>query len=81
MEINVKGHSGCQIDVVSKNGELFISKSTNDPKYIDRLFLQASKQQKASQIELQHIRVPKILDLQKHADSTIVKMQYIYSKN
>ena len=31
MEIEVKGHSGCQIDVVSEEGQIFVYKSTADP--------------------------------------------------
>lgn len=41
MEIQVKGHSGCQIDIVNDGNNLYIYKSTHDPKYINRLYLQA----------------------------------------
>lgn len=81
MEIEVKGHSGCQIDVIDENGSVFVYKSTVDPKYLKRLAVQAQKQRKASNVEFQHIRVPKIYELQENKDSTIVKMQYVYSKN
>lgn len=37
MEIQVKGHSGCQIDIVNDGNNLYIYKSTHDPKYINRL--------------------------------------------
>lgn len=39
MEIEVKGHSGCQIDVVSEEGQIFVYKSTADPLYLNRLAL------------------------------------------
>lgn len=81
MEIEVKGHSGCQIDVVNEDGQIYVYKSTADPKYLQRLALQAKKQRAASEDEYQHIRVPKIFELQENDDTTIIKMQYVYSKN
>ena len=81
MEIQVKGHSGCQIDVVSEDSGIYVYKSTVDPKYLRRLALQAKKQRAAAEDEYQHIRVPQIFELQENADTTIVKMQYVYSKN
>ena len=81
MEIEVKGHSGCQIDVVREAGQLYVYKSSRDRKYLDRLVKQAEKQQEASKPELQHIRVPKIHSID-HTDSQVsVKMDYIYSRN
>ena len=81
MEIEVKGHSGCQIDVVSEESGIYVYKSTADPKYLRRLALQAKKQRAAAEDEYQHIRVPQIFELQENADTTIIKMQYVYSKN
>lgn len=81
MEIEVKGHSGCQIDVVSEDSGIYVYKSTADPKYLRRLALQAKKQRAAAEDEYQHIRVPLIFELQENADTTIIKMQYVYSKN
>lgn len=81
MKIEVKGHSGCQIDVVPEGGNLYVYKSTSDPKYLDRLALQAKKQQLAGQVEYQHIRVPKIFDVERNDKNTVIKMQYVYSKN
>ncbi len=52
MKLEVKGHSGCQIDVVREDGKLFIYKSTFDKGYLDRLSLQGQKQQEAAQIGL-----------------------------
>ena len=60
MDIEVKGHSGCQIDVVSEDGQIYVYKSTADPNYFKRLLLQAEKQKAAAESEYQHIRVPKI---------------------
>lgn len=81
MEIEVRGHSGCQIDVVNEDGGIYVYKSTADPKYLQRLALQAKKQMAAAGVEYQHIRVPKVYELQENADTTIIKMQYVYSKN
>ena len=53
MEIEVKGHSGCQIDVVNEDGGVYVYKSTADPKYLRRLALQAQKQRAAAEDEYQ----------------------------
>ena len=81
MKIEVKGHSGCQIDVVNSGNNIYVYKSTADPKYLKRLVLQAEKQKAAAEVEYQHIRVPKIFDIEKDDASVVVKMQYVYSKN
>ena len=81
MKIKVKGHSGCRIDVVPDGNDIYVYKSTSDPKYLKRLTLQAEKQQTAASVDYQHIRVPKILDIENTSETVIVKMQYIYSKN
>lgn len=81
MEIEVKGHSGCQIDVVREDGQLYVYKSSRDPKYLDRLVLQAEKQRRAAGPELQHIRVPRIHSIDRSDSLLSVKMDYVYSKN
>lgn len=81
MEIEVKGHSGCQIEIVRENNELFIYKSSHDRTYLQRLALQADKQKSASQWEYQHIRVPEIYDVVQDDEHVSVKMEYVYSRN
>lgn len=81
MKIEVKGHSGCQIDVVREGKDLFVVKSTEDPKYFKRLILQAEKQKQASIPRLQHIRVPNIHIIEQADDAVRVKMDYVYSRN
>lgn len=81
MEIEVKGHSGCQIDVVREDGQLYVYKSSRDPKYLARLVLQAEKQHRAALPELQHIRVPKVHSIDRIDGMVSVKMDYVYSKN
>lgn len=81
MKLDIQGHSGCDISIVTEDNELHIHKSTHDAGYVPRLVNQANKQIEASRTEYQHIRVPKIFEvLQSPTDATI-KMEYIYSKN
>ena len=44
MTIDIKGHSGCNIDIIEKDDILYIKKSTEDLKYLKRLDLQGRKQ-------------------------------------
>lgn len=83
MEIEVKGHSGCQINIVNSadDNKVYVYKSTADPKYLNRLALQAEKQRKAALTEHQHIRVPKVFAIERTKDTTLVKMEYVYSRN
>lgn len=81
MEIEVKGHSGCSIDIIQDASGLCILKSTHDKTYLNRLINQAKKQQRASEIEYQHIRVPKIFNIVHDENHVSVRMEYIYSKN
>ena len=81
MEIEVKGHSGCQIEVVREGGHLYVDKSSHDPKYLDRLVRQAEKQLEASIPEYQHIRIPKIHKIERTDEMVNVRMDYVYSRN
>lgn len=81
MEISVKGHSGCQIDIIRERNELYIYKSSEDPNYLNRLLKQAHKQQLAYKLEYQHIRIPNIYEIEQSENKISVKMEYIYSKN
>ena len=81
MEIEVKGHSGCSIDIVRESGQLYVLKQTNDRKYAERLYKQAMKQEAASTKEYQFIRIPKIKELVKDDSGFQINMEYIYSRN
>lgn len=81
MEIEVKGHSGCSIEIVRQGKKLTIEKGTKDPKYVDRLYQQALKQQKAQNTKLQFIRVPEIFNIIKNDNEMLMQMEYIYSRN
>lgn len=81
MKLEIKGHSGCQIDVVREEDVLYIYKTTHDAGYLDRLEQQGRKQQNAANVNMQHIRVPRVLDIRRDVDSVTLKMEYVYSKN
>lgn len=81
MEIEVKGHSGCNIEIVKRNNSIHLEKSTYDKKYVKRLYNQATKQKEASKNEYQYIRVPDIFDIEMDEYKTVIRMEYVYSKN
>ncbi len=81
MEIEVKGHSGCSIDIVRQGKDLFVLKGTKDVKYIERLYRQAAKQEKASRRKYQFIRIPSIIDVRKTDSEMVMQMEYVYAKN
>ena len=37
--INIKGHSGCKVEVVNDKGTLYIKKSTDSQDYMHRFYL------------------------------------------
>ncbi len=55
MVIDIKGHSGCNIDIIEDNGKLYVKKSTDDLKYLDRLKLQAEKQKNDNYYEKESV--------------------------
>ena len=81
LDLEVKGHSGCQVDIVRENDSLYVYKSTQDPGYLKRLFLQGQKQKEAAELKLQHIRVPQVYDISHDGRSVTIKMEYVYSKS
>ena len=81
MKLEIKGHSGCQVDIVNENGQVFVYKSTQKQSYFNRLKLQGQKQMTASEVCIPNIRVPEILDIETKEDSVVLKMPYIYSKS
>ena len=81
MEIEVKGHSGCEVAIVGEGTNPYIYKSTRDKSYFPRLLLQAKKQEEASKLEYQHTRVPQIYEIVQNEDEVGIKMEYVFSKN
>ena len=80
MIIDIKGHSGCNIDIIEDNGNLYVKKSTNDLKYLDRLNLQAEKQKNDNCLS-DSLRNPVIHDVVKTENECYMVMDYIYAKN
>ena len=80
-DIEVKGHSGCQIEVKQEGRTNYLYKYTKDPKYFGRLVRQGEKQQAMHNMENLHICVPQIYEIEQHETIVILKMQYVYSKN
>lgn len=81
MKIEVKGHSGCRIEIVNEGERLYISKSTHDVKYIDRLHKQGIKQIRAAKNTYRHMRVPEIFAVEGDNTHLELKMEYVYGKN
>ncbi len=81
MKLDIQGHSGCDIAIVTEDNELRIHKSTHDAGYVPRLVNQANKQIAAAKPEYQHIRVPKIFEVTQSDTEATIKMEYVYSKN
>ena len=80
MMIDIKGHSGCNIDIIEDNDNLFVKKSTKDIKYLDRLCLQGKKQ-KEDKCLTGSIVNPSILDIERTDSEASILMPYIYAKN
>ena len=79
MLIEVKGNSGCAINIVEQDNKLMIHKSTFDSNYVQRLVNQANKQKNA--ILIANIEVPKIHSVNSTHDSATIIMDYIHARN
>lgn len=81
MKIVVKGHSGCQINLVNEQDAVFVYKSADNAQYGKRLIAQANKQQEASKSIRGAFYVPKIVSVEHDERGARIKMEYVYSKN
>lgn len=81
MKIEVKGHSGCHIEIVNDGNQLYVEKSTDHSEYVPRLKEQALKQERAFSKTLQHIKIPEIYEIKESKSNLRIKMEYVYSKN
>ena len=79
MLIEVKGNSGCSINIVEHDNKLAVHKSTFDSNYVQRLVAQANKQKDA--VLTENIEVPKIHIVTTSDDSATIVMDYIHAKN
>ena len=80
MNIDIKGHSGCNIDIIEDGDNLFVKKSTIDPKYLNRLGLQAKKQ-KEDECFTDSIINPCIHKVERTENECYILMDYIYANN
>lgn len=81
MELEVKGHSGCDLQIIREENHLFVEKISHDSSYFSRLKRQAEKQVKASSFEYSNIRIPRVVSFKEDSSCAAIKMEYIYSKN
>ena len=79
MKIEVKGNSGCSINIVEEDNNLYVYKSTTDKGYIKRLEQQGNKQKYA--LETEHIGIPDIKNIEVDDEHVSIKMNYIYAMN
>lgn len=82
MNIDVKGHSGCNINIISKNDKYYIKKESFKPGYARRLYEQGMKQ--ANDVAAQDIvGVPEVYDnvVDEDKDYAYILMDYIHSQS
>ena len=80
MNIDIKGHSGCNIDIIEEGDNLIVKKSTEDPKYIKRLELQGNKQMNDKCLT-DSIYNPYISEIKSDENECYILMDYIYANN
>lgn len=85
MKLEIKGHSGCGLDIIENaDGTLSVKKYTDKKSYFERLKLQSNKQiyDKCARL-VNGVSVPEIFErgLENDGNRFYVLMQYIYAKN
>ena len=80
MKISIQGHSGCDIEIIDKDSNLFVRKSTKDTSYFKRLLLQAEKQKSDNCIG-KNILNPNIYEIEQTDNEAYMIMDYIYANN
>ena len=80
MGIDIKGHSGCNIDIIEEGDNLLVKKSTLDPKYLKRLELQGKKQMDDKCLT-DSIYNPYISEIKSDENECYILMDYIYANN
>lgn len=80
MNIDIKGHSGCNIDIIEDGDNLLVKKSTLDKKYLKRLELQGNKQMNDKCLT-DSIYNPFISKIESNEDECYILMDYIYANN
>lgn len=80
-EILIKGHSGCEINVIQEGHILKVRKSTRNKSYFPRLLLQAQKQKRFRETHIRNIVTPAIHKIEESGIECAFYMDYIYSLN
>lgn len=85
MKLEIKGHSGCGLDIVeNEDGSLLVKKFTDNKSYFERLSTQAVKQELDDRARNTNgVSVPEIIErrLSEDGNQFYILMQYIYAKN
>lgn len=81
MEIAIKGHSGCEVEIVQEEKGLFIYKKTRDLAYINRLQRQGEKQLRYSKENGLMMKIPNIINIQSTPKICSIQMEYVYALN
>lgn len=81
MEIAIKGHSGCEVEIVQEEKGMFIYKKTMNPAYLDRLQRQGEKQLRYSKENGLMMKVPQIINIQSTPKICSIQMEYVYALN
>lgn len=75
----MRGHSGCEVRRVVRDGHVFVEKASCDPRYNGRLARQFQKQRAASESNrLRFVRIPRILEEGERDGLTTARMEYVY---
>lgn len=80
MNIDITGHSGCNIDIIEEDDKLLVKKSTQDKKYLKRLELQGNKQMSDNCLT-DSISNPNISEIKIDENECYILMDYIYANN
>lgn len=79
--IEIKGHSGCSIEVTEQGRELLVIKSTNKRDYFDRLKKQAEKQKLFFSAGYKNVQTPEIFAIEENTKVYRIVMKYIHAQN
>lgn len=78
--INIKGYSGCAVDIITEGDKTFVRKSIFKPEYHYRLLRQAGKQQKFHYCNFYTgVRVPEVYTTGHTENSAYFDMEYFHS--
>lgn len=77
--IHSQGHSGCEVRLIGREGQVFVEKSSRDSRYNSRLGKQIQKQKgQGASNRLRFVRIPKILEEEDRDGLLTARMEYVY---